>query len=239
MKWTEESIKELIQYITNGYTYDEIANIFETTNQSIRSKCFRLGIKSSDYKETKIFFCLNCQTEIISDRDERKFCSKSCSASFNNKKKKKKIKNCVCCDKNLEGRQKKYCSDKCQCDYEYNEYIKRWKNGEENGISGSGLSTYIRKYLFKKYNSKCTECGWNKINPYTNKIPLQVEHKDGNSKNNLEENLDLLCPSCHSLTKTFGSLNNGNGRSERQRYRNQLKKLTYENLIQEYNASFA
>ena len=38
------------------------------------------------------------------------------------------------------------------------------------------------------------------------------QHIDGNSKNNKEENLTLLCPNCHSLTKTYKGANRGNGR---------------------------
>jgi predicted HNH restriction endonuclease len=59
----------------------------------------------------------------------------------------------------------------------------------------------------EKYNGKCQICGWGEINPYTNKTPLQVHHIDGNSENNIENNLQLLCPNCHSLTENFGSRN--------------------------------
>lgn len=31
--------------------------------------------------------------------------------------------------------------------------------------------------------------------------PLEIEHIDGNALNNKEDNLILLCPNCHSLTK--------------------------------------
>jgi 5-methylcytosine-specific restriction endonuclease McrA len=55
-------------------------------------------------------------------------------------------------------------------------------------------------------------CGWDEINKYTNKIPLEVEHIDGNWKNNKEENLELICPNCHSLTKTYKGGNRGKGR---------------------------
>jgi TPP-dependent indolepyruvate ferredoxin oxidoreductase alpha subunit len=34
-------------------------------------------------------------------------------------------------------------------------------------------------------------------------IPLELEHKDGNHRNNLLENLCLLCPNCHALTPTY------------------------------------
>lgn len=51
------------------------------------------------------------------------------------------------------------------------------------------LSSYIKSYIFKKYDNKCARCGWNKINEYTKKMPLEVEHIDGNYKNNNEKNL--------------------------------------------------
>jgi 5-methylcytosine-specific restriction endonuclease McrA len=51
-------------------------------------------------------------------------------------------------------------------------------------------------------------------------IPLELEHKDGNSENHARENLELLCPNCHSLTPTYKGRNRGNGRhSRRTRYK--------------------
>jgi 5-methylcytosine-specific restriction endonuclease McrA len=58
-------------------------------------------------------------------------------------------------------------------------------------------------------------CGWDEIHPITNKVPIQLDHIDGNSENNSLQNLRLLCPNCHSLTPTFGILNKGNGREWR------------------------
>ena len=49
------------------------------------------------------------------------------------------------------------------------------------------LSSYIKNYIFEKYNNKCARCGWSKMNPYTKNIPLEIEHIDGNYKNNIEE----------------------------------------------------
>ncbi len=55
-------------------------------------------------------------------------------------------------------------------------------------------------------------------NPYTQNIPLEVEHIDGNYKNNNEENLTLLCPNCHSLTATYKGANLSKRRKSRKRY---------------------
>lgn len=61
----------------------------------------------------------------------------------------------------------------------------------------------IRKRIFLERGRKCEECGWNKENPFNGIIPVQVDHIDGDRTNNSRENLKVLCPSCHSLTKHF------------------------------------
>ena len=120
---------------------------------------------------------------------------------------------CLTCGTKVNRNSTKYCSAKCQRKHENHLYIKRWQEGKENGMCGKeGISKLIRRYLFIKYENKCQDCGWSKIHPITKKIPLTVEHIDGNWKNNKEENLKLLCPNCHSLTLTYGSLNKGKGR---------------------------
>lgn len=111
---------------------------------------------------------------------------------------------------------KKYCCGLCQQEYQRKCYIERWKQGLESGNRGElQISTHIRRYLFDKFGSKCTKCGWCEVNPFTGRIPLDVEHIDGNPYNNEESNLTLLCPNCHSLTGSYKSLNKGNGRKNR------------------------
>lgn len=83
---------------------------------------------------------------------------------------------------------------------------------------------HIKKYLFRKYNNKCARCGWGETNVYTERIPLEVEHIDGNYKNNKEENLILLCPNCHSLTSTYKGANLNNGRKTRKNTTNIRRK---------------
>lgn len=130
------------------------------------------------------------------------------------------MKNCLYCGKELVKHQTKYCCNKCQIEYQYNLSIQKWKVGEDEGWTGTGIKNYIRRYLFEKNNNKCELCGWGEINTFTNKIPLEVHHIDGNYKNNKEENLQLLCPNCHSLTENFKSLNRNSVRENRDKYLN-------------------
>jgi len=221
MKWSEEQEKELVELLKYGKSYKEISNILKRSYSSIRTRSYILGVCSEMFKIHKKYektICLNCKKEIEVGSDGKKFCNSSCAAIFNNKLRNKK-KYCLYCGEELNN-YNKFCDIECQQKFQYENYIKKWKNGENNGQMGKKvkyISPYIRKYILEKYDFSCSKCGWSGINPVSKKYTLQIEHIDGNADNNNEENLTLLCPNCHSLTETFGSLNIGNGREYRRK----------------------
>lgn len=127
-----------------------------------------------------------------------------------------RISECLNCKKIVNPAGYKYCTNKCQADYRYKYYIKRWKAGEVSGLQGHGVvSKHIKRYLREKYANKCCLCGWSQINSVTGRIPLVADHVDGNWANNKESNLRLICPNCDSLTPTYAGLNRGKGREKR------------------------
>lgn len=130
---------------------------------------------------------------------------------------KKPRKNCLSCGQKNSRAEHKYCSNACQFEYQYQSYVKKWKDGKESGLKTSlGIvSRYIKRYLREKFCNKCCLCGWAKVNPRTRQVPLVADHIDGNWRNNIESNLRLLCPNCDSLTPTYAGLNRGNGRKGR------------------------
>lgn len=194
VNWKNEK-DSLERLISEGVPYERIGRQYGVTGNAVKKAARKLGIE------------LEYKREINPNEH------------FN--KGKKTIHTCLSCGKEFEHRKgsfNKFCSNKCHADYKFHEFIRRWKDGEENGINGEyGVSNHIRKYFFEKYNGRCQKCGWHEENPYTHTTPLEIHHIDGDYKNNREENLQLLCPNCHSLTETYKS-HNKTGRKGRKRY---------------------
>jgi 5-methylcytosine-specific restriction endonuclease McrA len=157
--------------------------------------------------------CMSCK-KVLSYADKRtkkKFCSSSCSASFNNSKRKpKRLFTCVVCKKETERKtssESLFCSNVCFHKHRRDTKI------QENTAS----SKTMKKFLIETKGYFCWGCG---ISSWMDKpITLELEHKDGDSTNNKEENLEILCPNCHSQTPTYKAKNKGKGRWQRkQRY---------------------
>jgi hypothetical protein len=179
-------------------------------------------------------YCQNPECSKLLVHYQKKFCSTTCSSKITAKGRihtietRQKIsrsnggdgniitskKYCLFCNKPILSRNT-YCSNKCHNDYIYKCSVKKWLKGEISGAAQGGASAFIKRYLRETYGNKCSLCGWCEINPVTNNVPIELDHIDGNHKNNEPENVRLLCPNCHSLTSTYKALNTGNGRKYR------------------------
>jgi hypothetical protein len=70
-------------------------------------------------------------------------------------------------------------------------------------------STYLRTRLIEEgvLAARCSRCGlaeWQGV-----PIPLELDHVNGDRRDNRLENLRLLCPNCHALTPTYRGRNIG------------------------------
>lgn len=75
-------------------------------------------------------------------------------------------------------------------------------------IDSEYQSYKLKKRLFKAKLKlpKCEKCGWAEISS-DGRLPIELDHINGNSRDNRLENLQVLCPNCHSLQPTHRGRN--------------------------------
>jgi 5-methylcytosine-specific restriction endonuclease McrA len=64
---------------------------------------------------------------------------------------------------------------------------------------------WLKKHLIRERGHRCEKClteMW-----FDDMITLEVHHIDGDRTNNVYENLQLLCPNCHSYTDNWRGKN--------------------------------
>ena len=157
--------------------------------------------------------CLNCSGPLLNGI---KFCSRSCSVAYNNrinpKRGRRPEHSCEGCTKPTQN--SRFCSHACERQVKHDHYVTDWLAGRVSGAAGSGVSKHVKRYLLETRGAKCQRCSWAEVHPQTNKVPVEVHHI-GSHEDHSPENLQLLCPNCHSLTSTYRGLNRGHGRTAR------------------------
>lgn len=147
--------------------------------------------------------CSYCEKEYYVPKhflEESKYCSKECSQI--SRRKQVNVK-CDVCGKDIlrtisvvKKSKYNFCSRKCKTK------AQKVNSGEKfNELRpqhyGTGLTNY-RERALEFYGEVCSKCGYCR-----NILALEVDHIDGNRKNNELLNLQVLCANCHKI-KTFG-----------------------------------
>jgi hypothetical protein len=184
-----------------------------------RSKAGKLGAKAAaktcqaqyqsrinKYNKTPTL-CKKCGGPIPYKKRNYKFCSQSCAAIYNNTNGNLKQKKCSCGDyfsSKTGNLHNKFCQ-KC-IDNKKHLHIKI-------NIDDCKTDPTRRRLLIKKHGIICFVCKKTEWNGQS--IPIELDHIDGDSYNNIESNLRLICPNCHAQTPTYKGKNKGKGRFKR------------------------
>ena len=110
-KWEEkkETLIDLIQ--VQQLPYEQIGKIFNCSGSNIRKVAKKLGIELKPKRKIN-------ESETFNKGKHKKIICLYCGCEF--------VKG-----RNTSG---KFCSNKCQQEYQYESYIKSWKNGEVDGV---------------------------------------------------------------------------------------------------------
>ena len=156
--------------------------------------------------------CLECSNP-LETKDAKKFCSRSCSATFNNRnrvltsKTKSKIRVGVLgFHAELPRSQYDYVCDKCLAAFTSYVYMRKSrsvrcksckrvvKRATKDARSILELSKRTITKLLKRANFGCVMCGWDRTT-------LDIHHILHRSKGGTDahQNLIALCPNCHRL----------------------------------------
>jgi hypothetical protein len=180
--------------------------------------------------------CENCGNEHDGTYGSGRFCRQSCSRSFSTKLNREEIskkvsitlggtgilkeKFCVYCGEPLKKNARKFCSNQCQQDYQFQQYINKIeKLGYIPNMSStaSGAATNsIKRYLIYKFGQQCQICKnteWLK-----QPINLWLDHIDGKANNWKLNNLRLVCPNCDSYSDTYCGRNKGNSTRPKRKF---------------------
>jgi len=153
--------------------------------------------------------CPKCN---IPHKKSGKYCCRSCANSriFSEETKEKKSKSNLEFYSKMSAEERKLLNAEKMLKYDKKEAQKKtsvihrqksWSRPYEEMAHDS-----LRKRLLFERNYICEECGIGNI--YNGKpLSLELDHIDGNNRNNKIENLRILCPNCHSQTPTHRSKN--------------------------------
>lgn len=110
---------------------------------------------------------------------------------------------CSHCEKFVSKSSNKYCDDCITSGIAYHH------NRTLSNLKLEELKTDFqrKKKIMQEREHRCESCGLTEW--LGQPIKLEMHHIDGDADNNVSENLQLLCPNCHSLTPTYRAKNKG------------------------------
>ena len=112
----------------------------------------------------------------------------------------------------------KYCSNRCQREYQKKEKYDYYLQHQEEFLNKEINYNWLKPIILQEQNNRCEICGINTI--WNNKeLHFVLDHIDGDATNNQRNNLRLICPNCDSQLDTYKSRNIGKSTRKYKPYR--------------------
>ena len=184
--------EKILRLRSEGKTYSEIQKELNCAKSTISYHCSVNGKENKGKHNVKLINnftknnqCSFCGSKILKYGSQ--FCSTDCS---------NKSRSVVETEEQKIKRLERERLDELFKDYNGVEKQNKIKNFKFESL---------RARIILEQNNCCGNCGISEW--HGNKISLELDHIDGNNKNNNRENLICLCPNCHSITPTWRGRN--------------------------------
>lgn len=144
--------------------------------------------------------CEYCNGEHEGLYGSGRFCSQKCARGFSTRRSRKDINEKV--SRALKGKFFPYKKEKRAQSKTHSETMKKYYEEKFKSTPFEELSCTQQKKRLLEENNECYICHQGKI--WNGKeLKLELHHIDGNRKNKVKENCEMVCPNCHSQTPNF------------------------------------
>ena len=178
IKRSRERVVKNCKHCQNQFT---VANYRKHTALFCSRKCLALSARQEVTTACEI--CGEVFSHIASRANKAKYCSRKCYHKAQSQKGTVEYTCAHCGVKFLDApsHKRKYCSRKCV-------------NKASKKVWNPDFSTVRKQMLCRGMLTACQRCGFS-----SHQQILGVHHKDRNRNNNTLDNLEVLCPNCHSV----------------------------------------